>query len=411
MNGVLRTQDHSVRMETFHTLSLDERSSAFNSCSTRIQQRILADLSDVDAVELLDHLDPNRVHRILGAMKSGRRRSRIIARLKKHMHAKIEQFLHFHLRATTSLVHLNYVLLEHTATVGATAEAIEDHVRETGKIPIVLVHENGSLIGEVPFSALVRERNSNKLKNYVRSIATIPYTTPRAEAIEFFTARPHKRAALLDEDGSVLGIMYADDVTALLEETPGAALYDFAGVSEIETVFDGVKSKVRRRYKWLILNLGTAFLAAMTVGLFEQTLEQLVVLAIYMPIVAGMGGNASAQTLAVMVRGLTLGDVTPKTGLPMVAREMTAGLLNGIIVGLVVAAIATFWNGSILLGVVLAAAMIINLFIAGFFGAIVPLIMKSLGKDPATSATIFTTTATDVFGFMAFLGLATLILL
>lgn len=398
-------------MGQFRALTLDERSEQFNAAATRTQQQILAELENEEVVELLDHLDPNRVHQILGGMKNVRRRKRIITHLKKDVHAKIEQFLHFHLRATHALVHLNYILLDSTETVGATAEAIEDHVRVTGKIPVVLLRKDGKLAGEVPLSTLVRERNSNKLQRYVRPLPHLTYTTAKREAIDFFSERPHKKAALLDGDGSVLGIVYSDDVLALFEQTPAASLYDFAGVSEIETVFDPVKSKVRRRYKWLILNLLTAFFAASIVGLFENTLEQLVVLAIYMPIVAGMGGNAAAQTLAVVVRGITLGEISPSSGWPVIMRETLAGLLNGIIIGIIVAMVAMFWDNSLLLGVVLAVSMVFNLFIAGFFGAVIPLVMKWLGKDPATSATIFISTATDVFGFLTFLGLATWILL
>ena len=146
-------------------------------------------------------------------------------------------------------------------------------------------------------------------------------------------------------------------------------------------------------------------------GLFEETLSQLVVLAIYMPIVAGMGGNAATQTLAVIVRGITVGEISLKNGMPAIMREVGAGFVNGAITGAIVLVVASLWNGDPMLGVVIGLAMIINLVTAGFFGATIPLVMKALGKDPATSATIFITTATDVFGFFAFLGLATILLL
>ena len=296
-------------------------------------------------------------------------------------------------------------------TIGETAEIIEDHVRETGKIPLVLVNDGGTLDGEVSLGTLVREPNTRKLGDFVRPIKTIPYTASREEIIKCLTSKAHRRVAVLDEDGSVLGIMYSDEVIDLFGDTPAAALYDFAGVSVSERSFDSIKSKVRHRYKWLIINLGTAFLAAAVVGLFEETLSQLVVLAIYMPIVAGMGGNAATQTLAVIVRGITVGEISLKNGMPAIMREVGAGFVNGAITGAIVLVVASLWNGDPMLGVVIGLAMIINLVTAGFFGATIPLVMKALGKDPATSATIFITTATDVFGFFAFLGLATILLL
>jgi magnesium transporter len=196
---------------------------------------------------------------------------------------------------------------------------------------------------------------------------------------------------------------------ALLGSHP-ASLYNFAGVSENERVFDSISTKVKHRYKWLILNLCTAFLAASVVGLFEKTLTQMVILAMYMPIVSGMGGNAATQTLAVMVRGITMGEISLKNAYPAILKEVGTGFINGAINGVIVYIVASFWHGNSMLGFVVGVAMVFNLVIAGLFGALVPLVMKFFGKDPATSATIFITTATDVCGFFAFLGLATLVL-
>lgn len=216
---------------------------------------------------------------------------------------------------------------------------------------------------------------------------------------------------MLDHDTSVLGIIYADTVKPLFDKLPAESLYDFAGVSDSEGVRDSMWSKVSHRYQWLIINLATGFLAASVVSLFENTLSQLVLLAIYMPIIAGMGGNAATQTLAVMVRGIAVGEVDLKSSVKPILNEVGAGLINGLINGVLVAIVATLWNHSPLLGLVLGVAMVCNLVIAGFFGAFIPLLMKAFGKDPATSATILITTATDVFGFFIFLGLATIILL
>ena len=160
----------------------------------------------------------------------------------------------------------------------------------------------------------------------------------------------------------------------------------------------------------MIINLGTAFLAAFTVGRFEGILEKYVLLAIYMPIVAGMGGNAATQTLAVQVRGIALKQIELKTAWKTLKNELGSGLINGLINGILVATVVILINHDFKIAIILAMAMVINLLVAAFFGTIVPLIMSKLGKDPAASATIFITTATDVLGFMAFLGIATLIL-
>jgi magnesium transporter len=175
-------------------------------------------------------------------------------------------------------------------------------------------------------------------------------------------------------------------------------------------VADSARRKVRNRYQWLIINLATAFLAAFTIGQFEDILTEFVLLAVYMPIVAGMGGNAATQTLAVLVRGISLGQIDLKTASRTLRNEMGAAFVNGMINAVLVAVVVVLINHDYKIAAVLASAMIINLLVAAFFGTLVPLIMSKLGKDPAASATIFITTATDVLGFLAFLGLATVIL-
>ena len=226
-----------------------------------------------------------------------------------------------------------------------------------------------------------------------------------------FKRHPHTKIVVLNEDISIMGVIYSDDILKIIQKQTTHNLYDFAGVSREEDVLDSALTKVKYRYKWLILNLATAFLAAAVIGLFKDTISAFVLLAAYMPIVAGMGGNAGTQTMAVIVRGLTLKQIELKTSKKVILNEVIAGGINGTINGILVAAIATLFNHSPLLGLVVGISMVLNLIIAGFFGALIPVLMKQLGKDPATSATIFITTATDVLGFMVFLGLATIVLI
>jgi len=207
-----------------------------------------------------------------------------------------------------------------------------------------------------------------------------------------------------------MGVIYSDDLLNIIESQSTNNLRTFAGISEEEDATDSAIQKVKYRYKWLIINLATAFLAAFTIGLFENTIAKLTLLVIYMPIVAGMGGNSGTQTLAIMVRGLTINEINKENTKKIILNEMLAGLINGLINGTIVAIIAILWNQNALLGLIVAISMVVNLIIAGLFGSIIPLIMKKLDKDPASSATIFITTATDVCGFFIFLGLAEIFL-
>ncbi len=397
-------------MDFFRMLPVAEQSVLIQELSPHVQQVILRQLRTDEIVDMLDSMDMWQVEHVLSRLTSVKRRQEIVYRLKSEVKEKVSYFLKFHPQATLSLINFNYLFLPSNYTIAETADIIDEHYEETGKYPEILIHERGRLLGEVPFAALVREKNSFTLKRFVIPVTTISYKAEVSEIVKLTSGTGSKKVVMLDHDESVLGVIYADELKPLLSQLPAESLYDFAGVEGSEGINDGALSKVKHRYKWLILNLATAFLAAGVVSLFKDTLDELVLLAVYMPIIAGMGGNTATQTLAVMVRGIAVGEVKLRNSLRPIMNEVGSGLINGVINGVLVAIVATFWNESPMLGLVLGIAMICNLAIAGFFGALVPLVMKELGKDPATSATIFITTATDVFGFFMFLGLASIIL-
>ena len=240
---------------------------------------------------------------------------------------------------------------------------------------------------------------------------TITYQAEVNEVVETLISTNSKKIIVLDHDTSVLGIIYADAARMLLGHLPAESLYDFAGVDDSEKPFDSIGKKVQLRYKWLILNLATSFLAGSVVLAFQSTLDALTILAVYIPIIAGMGGNAATQSFAIMVRGITLGTVSLKNAAPAIWNELVAGLLNGIIIGSIVALISALWNGEPILGLVVGTALIGAHIVAAIAGSFIPLFMKYIGKDPAASSTIFITTATDVLGLIFLLGLATIVLL
>lgn len=399
------------RLALFRGLSLAEQSAVLTELSPHVQQILLKDLRMGEIADLLDHLDPRLAEKLLARIKDDKRRLKIIKKLKDEARDKIEFFLRFHPKATMSLIGFNYVLLSSKTTIGQAADALEEHFEDTGKFPEVLVQENGILIGEVPMATLVRERNTLTLKRFVRPVETITYQAEVAEVVDTFALSQRKKVAVLDHDDSVLGIIYADDALALFGKLPAESLFDMSGMDDSSRPFDSVQKKIKNRYKWLILNLATAFMAGSMIFLFKDTLDKLVILAMYIPIVAGMGGNAASQVFAVMLRGLTLGTISYKNAGPVIWREVQAGVINGLIIGTIVALISIVWNHSALLGMVVGIAMVLVHLVAGFFGAFVPLFLKHIGKDPASMSTMIITTATDVLGLLSLLGLGTLILM
>lgn len=361
---------------------------------------------------MVSYLDPLQATKVLDRVSNKRKRAEIVANLNSELGEKVAFLSGLAPNTAGKIMDINYIEVELGATLAQINKRVTAYEKKTGKTPAILVVNEGVLIGEIPHYAFISLPKSKKdsLQKQIRTLPTIHHAEKTENVMKKIQSHPHKRVVVLDDEGSILGIIYSDDIISMLQKQVSTGLYDFAGVHDEEDIFDSVRVKVRRRYKWLIINLATAYLAAWVVSLFEPTISKFVVLAAYMPIVAGMGGNAATQTLAVMVRSLAMGEISFKNCAPAIANEAGAGLVNGAINGAIIALIAVVWNQSPMLGVVAGTAMVVNLIVAGFFGALVPIIMKSLGKDPAASATIFITTATDVLGFLTFLGLATVLL-
>jgi magnesium transporter len=212
---------------------------------------------------------------------------------------------------------------------------------------------------------------------------------------------------VVDEESKLVGVITVDDVIDVIKDEATEDIYRLAGVAGDERAFTPAIESLRKRLPWLGVNLATAFLAASVVALFEGTIERITALAVFMPIVAGMGGNAATQTLTVVVRGIALGELTWSNARKALVKEAAVGIGNGVVLGLVAAVVAWATRGNPVLGLVLCAAMIINMFVAATAGTLVPLGLRAANVDPALASSVFITTLTDVFGFLSFLGLAT----
>lgn len=231
------------------------------------------------------------------------------------------------------------------------------------------------------------------------------------DVVHYFEEYDLSVIPVVDENGKLLGRITSDDVYDIIQERATEQMYNLAGVDDEAEVDDDLIEAGKKRATWLGINLLTAILASLVIGLFDQTISSLVALAVLMPIVASMGGNAGTQTLTVVVRQLALGDIETEDAFRIIKKEVFISLLNGFIFALVMGIIAAVWFDMPLLGVVIGLSMIINLLMAGFFGATIPLMLKKLNIDPAIGSSVILTTVTDVMGFFSFLGLAKVILL
>lgn len=403
------TYNSKDRRELFLSEQPKNQASVLNSVSSRVKKQLILQLKNEEILPFLEYLDPDEVTNILRFLPK-HRQDYLVEQLGEYYKKSVSTLLQFDPKTAAGLMNLNYIQVNYETTASEVIEQLRVHEKRTGKLPTILAMKNERLIGYLSFSALALASQSKKITDLIKKIPIIRHNYEYKKVIKLFKKDSYNKVIVLSENNAVMGVIYSEDILKLIGEQTSASLYNFAGVSEEESAFDSAGKKIKFRYKWLIINLATAFLASFVVKSFDSTISRNVLLAVYMPLVAGMGGNAGTQTFAVMIRSLSDGEMTKKMILKTLKNEVTAGIVNGIINGIIVAVIVLLVNNDMLVALTLAFAMIVNLIVSSTFGTLVPVLMKKLGKDPASSAAIFITTATDVFGFLAFLGLAKILI-
>ena len=293
-------------------------------------------------------------------------------------------------------------------------DAVARYLRLLGTIPaktdnLMVVDRENHYLGVLPLTELLVREPESTVGAWMEEEAYLSADTPKSDVAKLFEQRDLVSAAVIDDEGHLLGRITIDDVVDVIQEAAEQAVRSMAGLSE-DDMFSPVFITTKRRAIWLGINLLTAFLASWVIGRFEETIHELVALAILMPVVAGMGGIAGSQTLTITIRGIAIGQIVKTNIKPLLIKELTVGILNGILWSCVVATIVIFWFDDSLLGLVIGVSMIINFIIAALAGASIPLVLKHFGIDPAIAGVVILTTVTDVVGFITFLGLATIFL-
>jgi magnesium transporter len=295
-------------------------------------------------------------------------------------------------------------------TVGQTI----DFMRETENLPdtfyeIFVIDPGGHLLGSVPLDKLLRSKRPVTIEGLMDDDPDrVEATEPQEEVARMFERYNLVSAAVVDAGNRLVGVMMVDDILDVLEEEADADIKALGGVQPDEELSDTVWDILKSRATWLFVNLCTALLASAVIRMFEGSIEKMVALAVLMPIVASMGGNAGTQTMTVAVRALATRDLGRSNAWRIVRREMLVGLLNGLAFATLLAAVAVFWFGIAQLGPVIGLAIVITLVSAALGGIVIPLVLDRWGVDPAVSSGPLVTTVTDVVGFFAFLGIATL---
>ena len=294
-------------------------------------------------------------------------------------------------------------------------DVVARYLRQLGEVPehtdsLIVVDRENHYLGLLALADVLVNKSEDSVGEHMFEGIGIPADMPAEDVARLFEQRDLISTAVLDKDRKLLGRITIDDVVDVIQEQAEQTMRSMAGLGE-DDLFASVLSSTRRRAVWLGISLISVFLAAWVISRFEATIEELVALAILMPIVAGMGGIAGSQALTISVRGLALGQISRQNARSLILKEFAVGLINGVLWATVVGIVATLWFSNKGLGLIIGLAMIINLICAALAGSMIPLILKKFGIDPAIAGGVILTTVTDVVGFMTFLGLATVFLL
>jgi magnesium transporter len=376
-----------------------------------VRDDVLEQLDSKDIAAAALELETDDAANLLEDLPEEERRE-ILSELPAADRAEIETTLSYPDDSAGRLMQRSLVKVPEHWSVGQ----VIDHCREAGDLPddvydLFVVDQWGRLRGSVPLGRMLRTKRPVSILSIVDpDIPSVPVTADQVEVAHLFRDQNLVSCPVVDSEGRLIGVIMVDDVVDVIDDEAEAELLNMGGVGVADMHASTLRT-VRLRGLWLAVNLLTAVIASLVIGQFEGAIEKIVALAVLMPIVASMGGNAGTQTVTVAVRALAMGELTAANALRFIVKEVTVGGLNGIIFAALMGIAVVLWYNDWRLGAVIGAALICNLVAAALSGTLIPLGLQKFGVDPAVSSTVFLTTVTDVIGFLAFLGLATIFLL
>ena len=391
--SLIKLNNFKIDPEVFIELNESVQSEIIKYLSSNSIVNILKNLESDDAIKILENVEEKDKNIILSSLPP------------KDKFALLES-LSYPEDTAARIMQREFTAIPSNWSVGQTI----DYLRENKELPdefleIFIVDEEFKPIGTIPSSKVLRTPRESKMVSIMsESQLLIPVDMDKEEVGNLFENYNLNSAAVIDKNNKLVGMITNDDVLTVLKEEAEEDVLRLAGVGD-EEITDGVFIKTKRRFNWLLLNLFTAFLATYCISLFGATIQQMVVLAFLMPIVASMGGNAGMQTLAVTIRALATKELSSGNFGKIVTKEFVIGVLNGIIFALITGVIVQLWFKEINLSILIAVSMVLNMIVAGIFGIMVPVSLKKLNIDPAIASSVFVTTITDVIGFLSFLGI------
>ncbi|HVD90806.1 MAG TPA: magnesium transporter [Vicinamibacterales bacterium] len=396
--ALLVERNSKLAMEALSELGPEGGAALLADRSAEEIARLLHDLPSDDAASIIDNL-PEPLS------------ASVLELIEKRPGDEVGELLEYDEQTAGRIMNPKVFALSEDMTAGESITMLQGSRDVEMVFYLYVVDARRHLVGVVSLRRLLLVPPATPLKRIMTTdLISVRTDTDQEEVARLVASYNLLAIPVVDEENKLVGVITVDDVIDVIKDEATEDIYRLAGVSADERVFTPATESLRKRLPWLLVNLVTAFIAAGVVGLFQNTISTWVALAIFMPVVPGMGGNAATQTLTVVVRGLALGELTWANSRKALIKEVLVGIGNGIATGAVAALVAWLVMGQPSLGVLLLLAMIINLFVAGAAGTLIPLGLKALKIDPALASTVFITTFTDVCGFAAFLGLATIYL-
>ena len=408
---LLESMQEQELLEALQALPPSVASKAFPYLQAGYAAKLLETASDELFTTVMKAMPADRAGRIFARLPSAAR-ERFVPHLPERIRAEVQEMLTYPEGSVGQIMGSGFLALDPGMTVkDAVAKIRAAARRERSGTYAYVVDAQHHLVGIVGSFDLLVATASTRLETIMQQEPfTLDPFMDQQRAAEELGKRKYFAAPVVDARGELIGIVKAEQLLAGVRNELATDLQKMVGVGAEERAFSPMKLSLRKRLPWLHINLITAFGAAAVVALFEDLIAQVTALAVFLPVVAGQGGNAGAQSLAIVMRGLVMREIPPDRVRGLILKEGALGVINGVVTGIVTAIIAWLWMGNPWLGLVIGLGMIVNLACAGLAGASIPIAMKRLGLDPAQSSSIVLTTVTDIVGFFAFLGFALLFL-
>ena len=395
--SLLLERNSRLAMEALSELGPEIGASLLASRSAEEIVKFLQELPSDDAAALIDHLPEELAAAVLELMQ------------KKPAGGDVGELLEYPEKTAGRIMNPKVFALSEDMTASEAIAALQASRDVEMVFYLYVIDARRHLVGVVSLRRLLLVPPDTPLKRIMTTdLISVRVDINQEEVARLVASYNLLAIPVVDEENKLVGVITVDDVIDVIKDEATEDVYRLAGLASDDRVFTAPTDSLRKRLPWLIVNLATAFIAASVVKIFEGTIGVVTSLAVFMPVVAGMGGNAATQTLAVIVRGIALGELTWSNSKKALLKEATVGLGNGVACGVIGAGLVWLMQGNPYLGAILGMAMIINMFVAAIAGTLIPLALRALKVDPALASSVFITTLTDVFGFLSFLGLGAL---